>query len=179
MPPQSWAFSWEKGEKMSVCLQPGWLLADGREPASCLWKGKQCLGSSQTKEGTGLIPVGWEDIRLLGFHHALPHTLKPIPQPRRLQQDGLPHACPPCSSFQSHCACSWPLALCEGAWIKLLPASRQKSCLPAPSSGHKGWFQESGLFQQVKHPKKPSNPVMSELKPFPGTLSMTQGLGTP
>lgn len=43
VPPQSWAFSWEMREKVSACLLPGWLLAEGREPAPHLWKGEQSL----------------------------------------------------------------------------------------------------------------------------------------
>lgn len=45
VPPQSWAFSWEMGEKASACLLPGWPPAQGREPTPCLWKGEQCLWS--------------------------------------------------------------------------------------------------------------------------------------
>lgn len=46
-------------------------------------------------------PVSYEASCLLGFYHALPHTLKPIPGPGRLQPDQLLPAGPSCSSFQS------------------------------------------------------------------------------
>jgi len=118
-------------------------------------------------------PASSEAALLLAFHHALPHALKPIPQPRRLQQDRLlpvsrcrcPLPAPRGRDRQLGCLA--PCAEVPGS-DRCRPSGRESS---HPSPGLRDWLRV--LFQQVNPPKEPSNPLLAELEPFPGVPSVT------